>query len=1008
MTSVPEGEPAGAPLVEAVAAVRGGDPLAPVTVVAPSEHSARAARRELGWSSEDDGRRGVANVDCTTVDGLIRRLAVPLLADRGLRVAPWAVDLEALRACAGASPGWLADLAAHGGGLLALHHACTELRRCPAATVAALGRRSGRAGELARLVVEVGARLHESGFADELDVVRAAEAAGGGAGTRLRGWGPLVCLDLGPVAPGRRRILDLVGARVGHRGVPGDPGARLTEVRSCPDPDEEVRTAVRAVVAAVDRGAAAWRQAVFHPGDAFYGRALHQELAAAGVATQGPGKLRLDRSVAGATLLGLLDLAGSNWRRDEVTAWMSGAPLVDGPGGERVPSRRWDALSAEAGVVAGPSQWAQRLAALGGRDEGRAAEAAALAAFVDGLVAATVEPTPSWAAFAAWAVALLDRYLDDETIRPDLEAAAAAQVRATVLALGELDRVSAGTDAGAFRRMVRAVLHAAPLDTWALPGGADGDGVLVAPLAWGRALRLDGVVVVGLADDLLPGPDDDDALLPEHVRRLDVSGGLRPRRARRAELHDDLRAALASAATRRMATYPRVDPRRGSEHAMSRWLTTLATPTTRWRPVDSFAAAVAAAEPPLSLRELELHDAARWAPGGPDAARAAPAPAGGRLQRALAAARHRGGDGFTRFDGNVGRGRVSPFTADAPVSATRLETYAKCPRRFLVQRVLHVTARTRPEDLWQMEPARRGTLVHAVLEQYLVERLEGAPRSLERLMAVADAHFAAAEDGGSVGKPLLWRMDRAALRRDLRRFYEEEGDLEPLAAELEFGTGADGADPAVTVELGDGRRVHFAGMADRVDRSRTGALVVSDYKTGRQHALADLRRDPVAGGRLLQLPVYASAARARFGGPGPVVARYWLLSEQRAAPSYTVTVTDEVERRFLDVLGLIAGGIEAGLFPGAPTERWGERQFDACRSCDLDRMCPPDRDRQWVRKGGDPALAPVTALAHTAAPGAMAGTVVAGPAGAGGPADPDGAAGSAGAPAGPAGAEVGR
>ena len=44
-----------------------------------------------------------------------------------------------------------------------------------------------------------------------------------------------------------------------------------------------------------------------------------------------------------------------------------------------------------------------------------------------------------------------------------------------------------------------------------------------------------------------------------------------------------------------------------------------------------------------------------------------------------------------------------------------------------------------------------------------------------------------------------------------------------------------------------------------------GHLVVSDYKTGRQSGLADLTKDPVAAGTLLQLPLYGLAARARFG-----------------------------------------------------------------------------------------------------------------------------------------------
>jgi RecB family exonuclease len=335
------------------------------------------------------------------------------------------------------------------------------------------------------------------------------------------------------------------------------------------------------------------------------------------------------------------------------------------------------------------------------------------------------------------------------------------------------------------------------------------------------------------------------------------------------------------------------------------------------------------------------------------------------------------GDDFTRFDGNVGVGLVSPFTAEAPMSATRLEVYAKCPRRFLYDRVLQVSRRTLPEEIWQMEPTERGTLVHAILEEYLLERLAGASRSLPRLLDIAQSQFAAAEDGGLVGKPLLWRMDRAAIVGDLERFHDEEGDLEPLAAELEFGTSAEDADPAVTVLLEDGREVRFKGKADRVDRDPSGDLVVSDYKTGKQTTLRGLKKDPVAGGRLLQLPIYAMAARARFGGE-TVRARYWLLSAKRVAPCYSLTITSEVQERFVDVLGLIAGAVDAGAFPGAPVENSGDRQFEACRVCDFDIVCPVARDRQWERKRDDPGVAPVRALMDAEPPAELEGSVVEG------------------------------
>jgi len=961
----------------AVTSAKGPDPLAPATVVAPSAYAALAARRTLGACAGPHGRRGIANVSFTTVDKLIRQLGLPVLASRGLRPAPHPVDLEAIRTGALSSRGWLAELVGHPRGLLALRDAVTELRRCPGPTLAAMGRRLGRIGDLVRLLDGVRSHLHERGFAESVDLVEAATAAVTGSAGVLASLGPVLCFGSAAIAPSERRVLDLVAARTGTRPIAADRGdCALTEVRACSDPDDEVRAAVRAVVASVDAGGASWRLAIFHPPGPAYPRALHQALAAAGVAANGPETRRLDRSVAGSTLLGLLDLAASDWTRHDVMTWLAGAPVVAGPDRGRVPVSRWDSLSSEAGVVRGASQWRERLGNLATRHAARASEAEDLAGFVDHLVRAAVMPSGSWAAHATWAVDLLDRYLrPDQGDWPAGEVAALEQVRGAVLALGELDAVSERPDHGPFHRAVRTVLEETGLDTSELPDGGFGDGVFVAPFGRARGLRFGDVVLVGMADALVPGAVGEDALLPEDVRRLDISGGLRTRTSRLEELHDDVLAAVGAGATRRVASYPRVDPRTGRAQVPSRWTTPLTGVRTRWRSVDSFAAGIAAADPPLSVRELELHDMVRFAAQGGDPALSPVARHTGRLRTGIAAARGRMGGDFTRFDGKVGSGVVSPFVADAPMSATRLEAYAKCPRRFLYDRVLLVSRRTLPEELWQMEPADRGTLVHAILEEYLLERLAGAPRSLPRLLAVAETHFAAAEGRGLVGKALLWKMDKAAMRRDLIRFHDEEGDLEPLAAELEFGTGAEGADPPVVVTLAGGHEVRFKGKADRVDRAGSGELVVSDYKTGRQRMLSDLKRDPVAGGRLLQLPIYALAARARFGGE-TVRARYWLLSEKRVAPCYSLTITDEVQARFVEVLALIADAVEAGAFPGAPTEKNGDRQFDACRSCDFDVLCPVTRDRQWARKRGAPELAPVLALMNADVPDDLAGAVV--------------------------------
>ena len=914
----------------------------------------------------------MANVDCVSIDALMRRLAAPTLTRRGHRPAPACVDREALHMAAADEGGWLAEITSDAAdGILDVQRAVTELRRCPEPTIDAFTRRAGRVGALARLVVAAGGVLRAGGFADAVEADGAAVDAAAHASGR-DALATVVCIDVGTPRPTVRRVLglldrpdthDAAGAgAVRHVTVGnGDTGTpKLTDLHTCADPDEEMRSAVRVVVAALERGVALRDIAVVHPPGTGYARMAHQHLAAAGIPLAGPPTTSLERSVPGRMLLGLLDLARGDWGRAEVMAWLSSGPVAEHAGGPVVAAADWDALSARAGVVGGAAQWRTRLAAWAARadaagDATGAHQAEALARFVSELAAATSPPSAGWAAHAAWAASLLDRYLAVDSGAPLSPASQTAAVRAAVLGLGDLDALDAPVDTGALRRALRHTLGDGD------PGGADEslgyEGVFVAAYGCARGMRFDTVVVVGLAG-ASAGAVCDDPVLPDALRRLDASGGLRTRAERVAEERDDVTAAVATGTTRRIATVPRHGGRSGRVTVPSPWLEPLISTRTRLRSSPSFAASISSANPALSRPELELRDTVHWVGAGRDGATAPLARTQARLRIGIGAVRARAGERFTRFDGALEPGVVSAFAADAPVSPTRLETYVRCPRRFLFDRVLGIRREPLPEERWQMEPSERGTLVHAILEDYVAARLQGAPRSLERLLDAAEVRFAAAEAAGLVGKPLLWRMDRATVRRDLTRFYAEEGDLEPLAAELQFGTDAPGADPPVSVAVGGGdgagdparrdghaagrqRFVHFKGTADRVDRAPSGELVVSDYKTGAQRGLSDLARDPVAGGRLLQLPIYALAAQARFGGAGPVRARYWLLSESRSAPWYSVSVTDAVDARFRDVVGLIADAIESGAFPGAPAGRFAERRFDACRFCDFDRVCPP-------------------------------------------------------------------
>src|SRR5262249_28249510 len=141
---------------------------------------------------------------------------------------------------------------------------------------------------------------------------------------------------------------------------------------------------------------------------------------------------------------------------------------------------------------------------------------------------------------------------------------------------------------------------------------------------------------------------------------------------------------------------------------------------------------------------------------------------------------------------------------------------------------------------------------------------------------------------GRTGRALLWEADWLGLRRHLRRVlreadaYDELAGLEPVSVEHRFGfSDADGdAVAPVVVDLGDGGVRRCGGAVDRIDRAPDGnRLVVLDYKTGSANSYSVLREnddyDIVARGTLLQLPVYALAARDAFPDAVDVAAYYW-------------------------------------------------------------------------------------------------------------------------------------
>lgn len=1015
---VPYGPGAHDELARCVRAAKAGDALRPVTVVVPSNYVGVAARRRLATGD------GLVAVTFVTAYRLGELLGAAALAAEGRRPVSNPVLLAAVQEQLRLDPGVFEPVWEHPATEEALVAAHKQLADLSAEALGRLGASSSQARDVVRLHRAVKQRLAPDWF-DEADLLDTAAdelerghpvAAGlgqvlvflpqqlGRRAARLlasaaRRVPVTVLVGLTGSADADQavlRSLDWLGApppAARHEPAPSIPALRVITTS---DADEEIRAAVRVVVDAARAGTSLERIAIVHPADDHYASLVHQHLDAASIPCNGAAPDHLADRVAGRTLLHVLTLAGRPPHRDEVFRILAGAP-VRTAAGRPVPAVAWERLSRDAGVVGtSRTEWHDRLTsyAAGRQEEARAKEAddleaharrlrreaeqaLALRDFVLDLLdrLGALQSAGTWRELARGSAELLAHLVGREQRRsgwPRVERDAAEQVERALERLAHLDAVASGSDLTRFERAL-----ALELDADLGRRGRFGDGVLVGRVGLAVGLELDLVVVVGLAEGVLPSRQHDDALLPDRDRSA-VADELPPAAERQRREHRELLAAVAAASVEVVLTVPRGDLRRTTQHVASRWLLDL---------VELHHGVRLWSDELLHHRAPWLHHVGSFAAGIREAGR--PATEQEALVRTVLAGRPlvgdvafelgqrmvngRAGPAFGPYDGNLaGSTVVSPAAAGQVVSPTRLEAWAACPYAYFVRYLLGVEPVDNPEEVLFLSALEEGKLVHQAMEGYVATRIaEGSaagPTDVDLLRRHFELACREVEARGVTGRPLLWRHRREQLWHDLTVFAEADAQrcqrdrAEPLAAELRFGF--DGEPVPVVL---DGERVlHFRGSADRVDRAGDdGHLVVTDYKYASARKFVDLSdTNPTANGTLLQLPIYALAARAQYGGdqlPLPVVARYAFAKPDRNTgkrpADRALTVDDATLAHWRDALAVIVDGIEHGWFPARPGDDGALfANFIACPACDPDGLGTAELQRRWAQVRSAPEL----------------------------------------------------
>ncbi|HKS38134.1 MAG TPA: PD-(D/E)XK nuclease family protein [Verrucomicrobiae bacterium] len=203
-------------------------------------------------------------------------------------------------------------------------------------------------------------------------------------------------------------------------------------------------------------------------------------------------------------------------------------------------------------------------------------------------------------------------------------------------------------------------------------------------------------------------------------------------------------------------------------------------------------------------------------------------------------------------------------------SVSRLEQFAMCPFRFLVNSGLQAEER----KLFELDARQQGSFQHEVLARFHQELSRENKRwrditpaeASERIGRIADQlipHFA----GGMLVATGQNRFVALSYKESLQRFiaamveWMKQYEFDPTAVEIGFG-GKDGLLARWELDLGDGHRIALRGRIDRVDLwrdpDRNEALcVVIDYKSSQR------KLDPLlmAHGIQQQLPAYLNVLR---------------------------------------------------------------------------------------------------------------------------------------------------
>lgn len=311
---------------------------------------------------------------------------------------------------------------------------------------------------------------------------------------------------------------------------------------------------------------------------------------------------------------------------------------------------------------------------------------------------------------------------------------------------------------------------------------------------------------------------------------------------------------------------------------------------------------------------------------------------------------------FGDFDGLVPAAGVEldPSNVQQRLSASRLETFGTCPRRYFFKYGLKVF----PPDQCDVDPDRWldalqfGSLVHEVFEEFLrghteKDLLPNYDRDRSTLLEILQSKIEAQLMQLPARNQDAYLRECQELKEICDIFLHEEEtycknhNAKPWILEASIGlkeqtrNSVDCPDP-IELRLSDGRLLHMGGRIDRIDRLMihgSERYAIWDYKSGSAWGFDET--DPFQGGRKLQPFLYLGMLRHRIskiGGQRDSVASFGYFFPSPKTEGRRIQWTHSDLRDGDAVLRNIYDLIQRGAFIAT-------NEPNDCAYCDYQSIC---------------------------------------------------------------------